>query len=106
MTTFFEEQYLEYRRRGAKEKYSWMENIDLKILPSQKKRIQANDKTVLKELIIPQWVNWELLFSWATKETFNQTGKECIICNNTNELGIKIENKFICQNCFVKLKQM
>ncbi|MDO8537510.1 MAG: sigma factor G inhibitor Gin [archaeon] len=106
MTTFFEEQHLEYKRRGAKDKWQWMEKMDLKILPSQKKRIQVNDKTVWKELIIPPWVTWELLFSWATKETFNQTGKECIICNNANELGVKIENKFICQNCFVKLKQM
>src|SRR3989344_8665708 len=104
MTTFFEEQYTELRRKGAKEKYLWMENLDLKILPSQKKRIQANDKTVLRELIIPKWVSWELLYSWATKEMGVENGKECIICNQSQEFGIKMENKFICQNCFIKLK--
>ena len=84
---------------------SGIENIEKFVLPSQVKKIQQNDKTVLKELVLPAWVNWELLYDWAsTKKT--GSGKTCILCNLDAGNGVFFLEKYICESCFLKLKNI
>ncbi len=98
-----EEKINEFYRKGAKDKAQYLENLDKKFLPSVVKRIQANDKTVLKEIVIPNWVSWELLYEWSQTQK-NHKGQQCILCNELNEHGITFKEKFVCENCFLKIK--
>lgn len=101
----FETRKTEFLRKGDLEKTKFLENIEKFVLPSQVKKIQQNDKTVLKELVLPAWVNWELLYDWAsTKKT--GSGKTCILCNLDAGNGVFFLEKYICESCFLKLKNI
>ncbi len=104
--THFDARVLELVRKGDEEKVSLLKNLNKKILPSQLVRIQKNDKTVLSELFLPKWVKWSLLQSWASKYKLAGKGNECVLCSEKNELGIDFNNNFICENCFVRLKNL
>ncbi len=97
----FEETVSEFQRKGDEEKTKILMGLSKRIAPSQKKRIQENDESVLQELFLPKWVSWEILFAWATKEVSEST---CILCNEKDELGMEFRGKFICANCFIELK--
>ncbi len=105
MGELFDEKVLELMRRGAKEKADYLKNLDNIILPSFVKRIQQNDKTVLKEIVVPGWVSWDLLFDWANSKKAKK-GRRCILCNELEENGIDYNNKFVCERCFLKIKNM
>lgn len=101
----FESKKTEFLRKGAIQKVKWLEKIDKIILPSQVKKIQQNDKTVLKELVLPSWVNWDIIYDWALAKKEN-SGKTCILCNLTAENGIFFLEKYVCESCFLKLKNL
>lgn len=101
----FEQQMLEFMRRGDSEKVKWMKSLDKTILPSQVKRIIQNDKTVLMEMIVPKWVNWQLLYDWAQNKK-TSSGDICILCETASQNGINFLEKHVCESCFLKLKHL
>ncbi len=105
MSEDFERKKLDFIRRGDSEKAKWLENMHKTILPSCIKRIQQNDRTVLKEIVVPKWVSWDLLREWA-QEQKTEKGKRCIFCSDLNEVGIDFKNKFVCDSCFLKIKTL
>jgi hypothetical protein len=96
---------IEFTRKGDTVKAGWLKNIDRVILPSQVKKIQQNDKSVLRELVLPKWVSWDFLYEWAAGKKSN-SGRLCILCNTGSECGIDFMEKFVCENCFLKLKNL
>jgi len=105
-TEYFEQVLTELMRKGAQDKVKLLKSLHKKIMPSQFERIQKNDKTVFRELFMPKWVTWELLRAWAEGFEMPGKGKLCILCGSKNETGINFNEKFICENCFVRLKQL
>jgi hypothetical protein len=100
-----EEKINDFYRKGAKDKAQYLENLHKKFLPSVIKRIQQNDKTVLKEIVLPEWISWDLVYEWSQTQKTG-TGRECILCNENKEHGMDFKEKFICETCFLKLKEM
>jgi len=103
---FFEQTIIDLTRKGALDKVKLLKSFHKRIMPSQFERIQKNDKSVLKELFMPKWVSWELLRAWADNFELEGKGKTCILCSQKNENGIDFQEKFICEPCFVRLKQL
>ena len=104
---YWDEMMLDFIRRGQGDKKQFLESeLKKSILPSQLARIQQNDKTVLKELILPEWLNWDLLFEWGNRQQQVSKGVECILCNSLNERGKTFNGKFVCEECVLKLKSM
>ncbi len=101
----FEDKLLDLMRKGDMEKVKWMKSLNKTIMPSQVERIQQNDKSVLREMVVPKWVSWDLLYEWADSKKIEK-GRRCILCSQTNEVGIEFNQKFICENCFLKLKNL
>jgi len=101
----FEEKMLDLMRKGDEEKVKWMKSLNKTIMGSQIKRIQQNDKSVLRELVVPKWVTWDLLYDWAQGKQIAK-GRRCILCAEAYESGIDFNEKFICENCFIKLKNL
>ena len=99
----FEDKYLDLKRKGAADKFKWMEKIDQVILPSQKKRIKQNDKSVLREMILPSWVTWELLYDWATHSADKEASSACVFCDKRGE-GISFKGRHVCWECFNEMK--
>ncbi len=104
--TKFEEKMLEFLRKGDEEKVKWMRSLNKTVLPSQLRRIQQNDKTVLFEMVLPKWADWSLLYDWGQSRNSPTKGKICILCNLAAENGINYLEKHICESCFLKLKNM
>jgi hypothetical protein len=100
--SFYEETLMEFKRKGDIEKVKWLESLDKRITVSQKKRIQENDKRIMQELFAPKWASWELLYSWATKDSKE---KSCSLCDKKDSVGMDFKGKFVCANCFIELKQ-
>jgi len=105
MGEMFEEKVLELNRRGEQKKAEYLKNLDNVILSSFIQRIQKDDKTVLKEIVVPDWVSWNLLRDWALSKE-KPTGRKCALCTNFNETGVDFKNKFVCRECFFALKNM
>jgi len=105
MGEMFEEKVLELSRRGEQKKAEYLKNLDNVILSSFVKRIQEDDKTVLKEVVVPDWVSWDLLRDWALAKG-TPAGKKCVLCSDFNETGVDFKNKFVCRECFLALKNM
>ena len=105
MGEMFEEKVNELMRRGDKEKVSYLKSLDRTIMPSQLEKIQSNDRSVLRELVVPKWVSWELLYDWAISRKQGK-GRRCILCGGQSEVGIDFKEKYICEHCFLKLKNL
>jgi hypothetical protein len=101
----FEDKLLDLKRKGAEDKWRFLENLDKLILPSQKKRIQQNDKTIIRELVLPSWLSWELLFDWAIQGMEKEGKKVCLFCHGLNE-GINFKGKHVCWGCFNEMKSV
>jgi len=99
----FDNKVLELMRRGETEKANYLKNLNNVILPSFARRIKQNDKSVLKEIVVPKWVEWNLLVDWAQGKAETR-GRRCILCNEFNENGLDFNNKFVCGSCFLKIK--
>jgi len=98
---------VEFVRRGEGSRVHFFESeLRKRVLPMQLKRIQQNDKTVLKELVLPQWLDWDLLYEWSIRESHPAKGAECILCNARAERGMDFNGKFICDECFFRLRAM
>jgi len=106
MRSLFEEKYLELKRRGDQEKANWIENIEKHVRPSYIDRILIEDKKVMQELVLPKWVSWELLHSWASevKKKGEKIIDLCVLCGKRDNLGVYFNEKFICEQCFIGLK--
>jgi len=104
--SFFEEKKQHFLMKGQLGKVKYLETLHMKLLPQQVERIQQNDKTVLRELVLPSWLSWDLLFDWANQMKLTSSSKRCVFCNETDEVFINFKEKFICNNCFVKLKNL
>ncbi len=100
-----EEKRMDFIRRGDKAKANWIASMHKVILPSQIKKIQQNDKSVLREMVLPKWVSWDLLYKWAQNKKVAE-GRRCIFCDSFEEVGIDFKEKFICDVCFLKLKSL
>jgi len=102
----WEQKMYDLMRQGHNDRVEFLEKLDQMLLPSQVKRIQQNDKTLFKEIVLPPWVTWEMLYEWSMRVKVNSQGRTCILCNNDSEAGMEFKEKFICDNCFLKLKNM
>lgn len=105
MGELFEKKLLELTRRGDQEKANYLKSLNSTVLPSYIKRIQQNDKSVLREMVVPKWVSWDLLFDWAKDKKVSK-GQRCIFCSEVSDVGINFSNKFVCEHCFLKIKNM
>ncbi|MCR4369327.1 MAG: hypothetical protein NUV67_05475 [archaeon] len=102
----WEEKTIEMVRRGQGDRVEYLEKLAKHILPTHLERVQKNDKTVLKEMVLPQWMDWEILREWSLAKKPEGTTRECALCNTENEAGIDFEDKFVCEYCFLKLKNL
>jgi len=98
-----EEMIMKYERIGARDRARWLETIDEKIPPSFKERIKANDKTVTRELILPTWVDWNLLRNWALDDKSKVT---CSACHEDTSKYIVYDNLIICKDCLSEIKKL
>ncbi len=103
---FFEQTKTELTRKGDLKKVRFLESLRKRIMPSQVTRINQNDRSVLRECILPKWIRWELLRAWADNFKEEGKGKICILCNSRSDLGVDFREKFICENCFIRLKNL
>ena len=98
-----EEMIIKFHRVGALDRARWLETIDQKIPRSFKERIKLNDKKVLRELILPTWIEWDFLREWALSES---AGEDCHFCGkNVEKYSIHRDN-VICNNCIDEIKQL
>ncbi len=102
----WEQRLFEMIKRGQKDRIKYLNDLHKSIIPSHVRRIQQNDKTVLKELVLPPWLNWDLLYEWSQQRRIMENARECILCNELSEHGMEFKEKFICENCFLKLKNL
>jgi len=103
--SLFADTKLKYLQKGMVDRVKYLDNLHNVILPSFIKKIQQNDKTVLKEVVLPEWLNWDLLFDWASQIKI-ENGKRCTLCGNGNEVGILFKEKWICDECLLRLKDV
>ncbi|MEM4662637.1 MAG: hypothetical protein QXM75_01290 [Candidatus Diapherotrites archaeon] len=101
----YKKKILEFTRKGNIDRVKWLENIDKYVLKTHAERIARNDKTVMQELMLPSWVTWELLRDWALMKT-QKKGTQCVLCDEHSEVGIEFNKKFICEYCFLKIKNL
>jgi hypothetical protein len=101
-----EEKILDLTRKGDMEKVKFLRGLRQRVMPSQLKKIHRGEKSIMRELFLPKWVSWELLFDWASDFKEPGNGRECVLCGNRSELGIDLNEKFICEGCFVKIKNL
>lgn len=106
MGKVFEDKVIELTRKGAMDKVSFLKGLRKKVMPSQLKKIHENNKSVMQELFLPKWVSWELLFDWASDFKEQGNGRECVLCGNKSELGMDFNEKFVCESCFLKIKNL
>jgi hypothetical protein len=104
--TFFDQTYNELVQKKDIDKVRWLDQIEKRIPPTFRKRIQANDKTVLHELLVPSWVKWDLLYSWATEKAVPKEKNNCVLCQQTRENGIHFHGRFVCETCFKTIRSM
>lgn len=105
MDEIWEAKKLDMVRRGQKERVEFLEKLNRQIVPSQVLRIQQNDKSVLKDLVLPAWLDWDTLYMWSLQMKVKD-GRPCILCSQFSQNGFDFKEKFICEACFLKIKSM
>src|SRR3989338_9817545 len=100
----WEQKKMDFIRRGQKDRIEFFESLAKGMLPSQIKRIQQNDKGVLKEIVLPEWLKWDTLFEWSNTLRVTERGVPCILCGNETKNWIEFKEKYICEDCFLKIK--
>lgn len=106
MGEFLKQKILELTRRGDLEKVELIGGLRKRVMPSQLKRIQEDDKSIMRELFLPKWVSWELLKDWASDFKVEGEGRACALCGEKSRLGIDFNERFVCDYCFVKIKNL
>ncbi len=94
---------LKYQRTGNLDKARWLETIDKRIPLSFKKRIIENDKTVLRELILPNWLTWEFLRDWAMDDAQQVI---CSACGERVTEFVHYKQINLCRECLESLTKM
>lgn len=102
--TLFEKTYKELSLKRDVDRLKMLDNLDKTILASAKKRIQQNDRTVMQEIVVPKWINWDLLRSWAGADSGKSPN--CAICDGQFEKGVSYKNRFVCETCFTGLRNL
>ena len=102
----WEQKMVDFIRHGHKDRVEYLKTLDKAILPSQLKRIQQNDKSIAEDLVLPEWMEWDLLYEWAQRQKTGEKGRTCILCDQEMENGMDFNEKFVCENCFLKIKNM
>ncbi len=92
----FESMILKMQRTGEIDRAKWLENIDKKIPGLFKQKIIDNDKSVLRELILPSWLTWDTLRLWAMRDMETSA---CIFCQQQKDEGTMFKGHFICTEC-------
>ncbi len=103
---YYDGKMLDFVQKRQVERIKFMENLGRNVLPQQVKRIQQNDKMVMKDLVLPGWLDWDLLYEWSMRRKVIDNPRECILCNEKAELGVDFNMKFLCEACFFKIKGM
>ena len=98
----FEQIINNYLRKGLVGRADYLRKLDSLILPIHKKMIQENDRSVLRELILPKWMEWDVLVAWANKDI--EEHSRCLFCNRPAEYEYKGQN--ICSKCISALKKI
>lgn len=98
-----EDLILKFQRSGANDKASWLSSIDRRIPPSFKNRIVKNDKSILRELILPSWVSWDLLRDWALED---ENDAICTICGESKKEFINVRSATVCKDCVKEIKRL
>jgi len=98
-----EEMILKCQRSGALDKARWLQTIDQKVPPSFKKRIQDNDKSIYRELILPTWVTWDFLRDWALDDAEQV---KCSACGQVTEGFTNYKSITLCTECLENLRKM
>jgi len=98
-----EEMAMKLQRTGQLERARWLQTIDQKIPPLFKRRIIENDKSVLRELIMPSWVTWDFLRDWALEDADEI---RCSACGLVTENFTNYKNITICNECLENLRKM
>ena len=106
MRDLFEERVLDLTRKGDVEKVKFLKNLHKKVMPSQIERIQEGDKTVLAELFLPKWLTWDFMQIWASRFKTEGEGRKCNLCAEKSKVGIDFDEKFICNNCYMRIKHL
>ncbi|VVC00009.1 Uncharacterised protein [uncultured archaeon] len=101
---YYDGKMQEFIQKRQLDRLHFVENLRKTVLPAQIKRIQQNDKGVLKDLVLPEWLDWDLLYEWAMRFNVIENPRECVLCNSKAELGIDFNQKFICERCFFRVK--
>lgn len=102
----FEKTLNEFMRRGDMEKVKFLKSLSKRIMPTQVQRIRRNDKSVLAEMVLPAWMDWGLLKQWADENSEEENGKVCALCSDIKDVGVKFNEKFICETCFKEIKSI
>jgi len=96
----FEAMILKMQRTGEIDKARWLQNIDQKIPSLFKQKIIDNDKSVLRELILPGWLTWDILRIWAMRDVESSS---CIFCQQNKDEGAMFKGHFVCVDCYNEL---
>lgn len=106
MNESFEKIKNDFMRRGDMEKAKILQTLNKRLMPTQIQRIRRNDKTVLMEMVLPSWLTWDLLKQWVEENSEQESGKLCALCSNVKDVGVKFNEKFICEGCFKEIKNI
>ena len=91
-----------YMRKGLMGRVDYLKRLDKLVLNSHKKQIFNNDKSVLRELILPSWIDWETLRIWVQRD--EEATRNCLFCKKTTEKEFK--GKSICDKCISAIKKL
>ena len=95
---------MQFLQKGLIDRVKYLDNLGKVLQPSVVKRIQQNDKTVLQEVVVPEWMEWELLYDWARQQQVDGEGRKCVFCAQGSEVGMEFKDKWVCDECFQRLK--
>ncbi len=90
---------------GHADRVKFLDGLVRIVPPSAVVRIQQNDKSVLNELVLPEWLDWDTLYVWAQRVS-QKKGRVCIFCGDSSENGVDFKEKWVCEGCFLKLKNL
>ena len=97
---------LEYTRRGEEDKARYIKNLDKSLLPSQRARVLSNDSSVWHELVVPKWLDFDMLREWIMLKDKPANREMCTFCNSYSENLLNLNGKYVCRECGEKIKEM
>jgi formylmethanofuran dehydrogenase subunit E len=101
-----EQHMIELTRRGQEDKVRYIKNLDRSLLPSQKQRIINHDTSVWHELVVPNWLTFDMLREYIITKDKPQNAEMCTFCNSAVENPLNLNGKNICRDCAEKIRGM